>query len=290
MGIYQFAACGNFSIVRRTADWLAGRPSKEVVGFVSNLVRRNIYVHAYGDDYFVPETLAYRRQHFRHSSLIIGVDPAAKSFINVCYRSDGRLRSSRISFAEYTESIQLFKYRVAKAGDDALWDEIEHVDRADLEIRFDLVLKQLSDYLEGRRNHTKYLRGGEFALSHAPGLDLDDPSGAYGVSVYEAYRHYLGAVPSLGVDLRATRILLEHKSVVLGCLRAAEDARILQASFSAEYMEHVVQRTQGMHLIVTEAQKRRDQHMLSQVFQILRQIESHERRILGRVLSVLKQG
>jgi len=82
------------------------------------------------------------------------------------------------------------------------------------------ILQRIRDYLSGTDNSQKYLEGA-FTPPSLVGIaltdgDRDDRRGAYGVGIYDSFRRYLSDIVSERdvIDLRATRVLMEHKQVL----------------------------------------------------------------------------
>lgn len=183
-------------------------------------IRAGSYIHLWVDDFFVPNTKSYNVRHRRHALLLIGCDREGNRFLGVTYVRSGVLAEVWITREELVASLNMELHALVLPNGAAQVEELRPKrDPVVGKIR-GLVSAQLSDYIRGANNLSDYRDGGKYAFPDGSGVQIVDAPGSYGIQTYSAICTYLKikSAKKETIDLRVTRLLWEHKKMLLEAL------------------------------------------------------------------------
>jgi hypothetical protein len=225
MGFDQFAALGCFRISQHEVDSPGVRASGELVQLTRACLEKGHVVFIYIDEYFVPGTKCHSVRHHRHPLLIVGCDESSKELIGVTYRADEQLGTVKVSFGSYIEGIYSRAGRITGRYHDAtVFKEIAVAEGTPDRFDGKAYLERLASYYTGSDDSARYLSGGWSVPNPETAgqvyWDVPSTEGAFGISIYAAWKKYLTAVMTNRVDcdMRATRVLMDHKELMTRAL------------------------------------------------------------------------
>lgn len=178
------------------------------------------FVFTFVDEFFARGSTCYLRRNFRHACLIVGASVRHREFTIAGYGADGTFATRTVPFGVFAAGVWSGRYRGATPTPVTihhLWPEAQPPTRLDPP----LIRAQLIEYLSGKVDPDKYLRGVFSVPGYPAGPALPDHSNAYGHAMYHFFRRYLEGLVAerQPIDLRATRLLLEHKQLLERALR-----------------------------------------------------------------------
>jgi len=202
-------------------DWKAGDAGASAAASetVAEALRAGFHVVAIADKRFVPGTPAYGKFANPHWVVLFEHRPGEKIFGGAAYVAGGAFGAVRLSDRLLRRA--LASESAARFAQSARIPRLQLVGRGGwggkaLDLR--IMARQFADFLDGRDTSNSYL---DRRLCNP-----DPPrSVVYGQAVYEPIRHHFRRWAETGspLDLRATRVLLEHKELMrtrVGLMRA----------------------------------------------------------------------
>ena len=281
---HDYAALGYLTIKPWQAGELLPQGAARMAQALVDIIGSGGYVHAYINEFFMPAHGCFLRQHFRHSTLLVGYEPAARSFIHARYQRDGAFRLGKIPARVFIESLRLEKYGIQKKGSEVLLEAIRPAAELPPAVDPGLIQRQLRAYREGTDNADDYEADGPYAIGASRAVRLADQRGQYGRAVYDSFRRYFEGFgqKSWPLDLRATRTLLEHKQMVQRALqRASRDRRQLRL---ADEYGALIPLAKRLHLTALAMQLGAAPPAAGPPAGLLDELETTEHRILGDFL------
>lgn len=259
---------------------------------ITNSLNRGNYPMIFVDEFFNPSSSKYRHNHyFLHPCLILGIDPKRNRFIHPCYSNTGSFTPGNIPYSLFFKGVSSCIKTKNVTDRQVLFWELKRIGRNSGGFNHDLVRDQLLDYLSGQNNNEKYYSG----PFHVPNVaeskrDRDSyfphPEDRFGIAVYENYRNYVNRAIESGtpIDLRATRILWEHKNCILNIIEKFT-SRTNRESIWSEY-KGVRNTAHQFHLMALEWKIKRDPNIRKPLFKSLGTIRSKEEQVLRSLLTL----
>lgn len=284
VGPTQFAQLGYYSMeARYHDDVIASRPT-DLIHECADLLAQGAYLRAIINEFFIPGSTRYMKKHHRHDILLIGYSRERKTFQYVAYQSDGSLAVNEVPACVLIEGMHLRRYGVFKEAVPVALEIIRLRTESPAAINRDLIKVQLQEYLSGVDNVAKYHPGGAFSIPGVGGVVLDDPAGYCGVRVYDCYETYFRFCSSFAhrIDLRATRVLMEHKAMIKLTLVALFTGT--NAITAVERFDAVIALTRKLHLTAFALSQHPDRARVDSLISISRDIRGSEESLLSDLL------
>jgi hypothetical protein len=260
-------------------------PIREKISLLERLLATS-YLRANLNSFYIPGTVAHLRRFRREDTLITGCDAGHGHASIVTYNRRGEFGECRVSLRWLLLGL-LSRYESRLADNDA-FRPLGHVNdlrsiavRAAFPTYFDrdAVLSQIQSHLESAPP-APFVTAGDESRRH-------DHDGWYGVSVYDSLIEYLrqSARWPEQVDLRSTRMLWEHKTLMLERLRVFGELGLVVPMPVMSVFQTVAARAHAFHLYFVQCRRegRRDP-----AFDPIRCIESIRQDEIDGLAEVLR--
>lgn len=215
----------------RIASWDAAATRKtgsvQVQERIAAALVQGRYVHLFVDEFFIPESRVFLRRHLRHEHLVFGFDAKEQSFIGASYLRSDEFGVTRTPVGLMGAAMESRGGRLPDwySNSDIVW-ELEPAAASQGDGGPGVLIRALTAYLEGTRGAAMFLSAvldanGVSAAAVEGFENLQPRAGdVLGVDVYAPLLELLLAACGRrnGYDLRATRLLWEHKAILKRCL------------------------------------------------------------------------
>jgi hypothetical protein len=292
--IEHLAALGYFA----TREWTShaiDRPHALIIGDLVRVLESGRYLLVRANEAYMPGSRNFLRVDHRHGFLITGYTPRQRCFVGPAYGTDGEFRLREVPAMFMAEAI-----RNARGGVVGTYNEtrqvieVEPTSTAAAPVNPAQILARLRDYVRGIDNAHKYL-GGAFTppplMNALPAYyDGHDRQGTYGTRIYDSFRRYLSVViaDAGALDLRATRVLMDHKHMMATCLRLLANDGWIPPAIPESYADVIALAT-ALHHAALAWTVTRDPSTGRRVYDLLDDLQSAEMESLG-VLRFCGQG
>ncbi len=196
--------CGEDNIMWRTCLDLPEKPqgisNSEIIELMRLMLKNHHYIIGRYNERYIPGKNAYCEYDYMHDYILYGFDDKRKVFFSVGYMRDGRCRPFEITYEDMYKSIL-----------NGLWGKYQFAFMLyNLESRFDLNLDRIAGELFDYVN----------SVSHRPITVLERNYGMK--SIHMLQQTFLeeaeGEIQPY-IDMRVTRSLMEHKYMLLFCMK-----------------------------------------------------------------------
>ena len=249
--------------------------SEDIVPFIIACIDNGYYVQPTIDEYFLPDSPAYKKSHFIHETLIYGYNNQA--FTGIGFNKNGNyatyhIRSSElaqaIGHADLTDHYDPYGVRLFKYAPHAKYD-----------FDINLVREQLADFLYSRNTSQR------FRMLANPSDD------AYGLAIYTCLKRYIESFLFSSFDILPTHILWEHKKCMVDRLKYMEAQGYLKSKygFSVQYDE-IARKTGILRMLLLKFKITRRPDLIHRVLSHLDTIAEMEKRLLQDLLKSIEIG
>jgi hypothetical protein len=285
--IEHLAALGYFA----TSEWTdeaIDRPDAAVIDDLLKALESGRYLFVRANERYMPASRCFLRSDHRHGFLVTGYSPRRRCFSGPAYAGDGEFKLREVPAIFMAEAVR----SMCGGGVPGAYNETRQVleampaRTAAQTVDTAQIFDRLRDYARGVDNHQKYLNGA-FTLPNLADLpladcDRDDWQGTYGIRIYESFRRYLSGVldDKHGIDLRATRVLMDHKHVIDAALRVLARAGWIEPAAITRYADVITMATR-LHQAAIVWNVGRDRDSGCRVYDLLDDVQSREMESLS---------
>lgn len=222
------------------------------------------------DDYYMQGKSWYKENHAPHSGLVCGYDQEKKAFSIYAYDKDWRYRVFEMPQAAMDRGrIGALK----RAKNPTLYGLKPKADKCELHVP--TICMRLRDYLNS--SFKKYPAD----IHKHPASSMNR---AYGIVVHDYLALYLdrlldGSIPYDHMDRRIFRLIWDHKSVMLGRIKAVEELLMLGCQISQKY-EPLVKQAEKMRMMYAIYNRRKRDSLLVEIKKLLLDLREREAPIL----------
>lgn len=257
------------------------------------------YIHIYVDEYYIPKTRFFGLSHNIHELLLIGFDSKRETVIGVTYLRDGSFGQVEIPYYLLLEAIYSNEWhRKDDPPNPIVVRQIERLHPQEKPLDQSAVREQIRDYVNGIDNSEKYLKG-KFSspfYNHAKGVYIFNGSydyrdrrhidGAYGISIYDSYVTYIKNCleKRAPIDMRATRILVEHKTILSACLRPLVTPASARKCQDLPELKRIIQLARGVHMAAFTFNLKYDPSIGKDILNKISELRELERETLSAVI------
>ncbi|MBQ9121667.1 MAG: hypothetical protein IJY12_04850 [Clostridia bacterium] len=228
---------------------------------VKTLLDNGCYVHGSWNEKYIPAKRAYGQTDRMHDYMLIGYEEAERIFYSVGYTKRDRYEEFTVTFEEYADSLRNSKNRCIDLNTCRFCAD------GDFSLNKEGLLQELSDYIAS--TNTQTLHSGR----------------AYGLSGIRALKQYV-AENEGAVDIRYTRLLMEHKALMQ--LRMDYLCGTTHAALSESY--RTVSRTaKQLYLLSIKYNMIHKKEVLAAILDHFDTILSEEERLLPQLLALVKE-
>lgn len=237
-----------------------------LIDFLKNAIQNGNYIYTIVNEYHIPHRNAYHSREFWHDICVYGYSD--DGFYTLGYDDQRRYTSNIVSFNEFELSepdfINLLKVKST----------------AQSKLDLGQIYELLNDYLYPSNRTAVY------------GIwTLNNDEMFYGLKAYKYFYDHFDMLRAKKVDfdVRAFRLLLEHKQIMYKRLVYLCDKNILKTGKHVLEYEAIVQQAEKIRLISVKYSIKGDDTTLQRLSENLSAMIENEKDILTEVLSALKQ-
>lgn len=211
--------CINFSLLQ---DFYVGYPfidkqiltrnslkGNNIIDFFINNINYNWYTHLILDEFFVPNKLAYQKEHFFHDNMICGYDKTKKNFVVYGYSDNLTLGISYISFEQIEhayynlDSLSTFPYDEKMNYENTIF-----MIRKNENMKYDLNMELISESL------LEYIHSFSYAKHFKMFQNLNNGK-VYGINVIEKLiMEFERGNTEIIEDIRLLTTIYEHNLIM----------------------------------------------------------------------------
>ena len=247
----------------------------DILSFLTGSIDKGYHVSLYVDEYYIPNTKAYKKVHFTHDLLVSGYSKKNKSLFVSTYMNQ-KYVSTTITFREFLKS---FKEVDTERFDYAELIRLFRYNNKPYPFNVGLTIDYLSDYLRAS-NH--------FRCASFP----DESHLAFGVAIYHYLKRNLLADADRGIkeiDIRPTHILWEHKLAMKNRIEFLLDNQYIKSHEIYTEYSSIENSTQKIRLALIRYNISGKKDQIHYICNTLDQIMSQERTTLEKLLKELKE-
>jgi hypothetical protein len=254
------------------------------------------YLCGYLDEFYIPESPTFNRRHNKHETLLCGYDSSLNSVGLAMYDSRGNFRIIQ------TPLLNVLLALTSKEGwppeytydarDRAMGfcDEMRKpfylITPAEAEchsINASLVYAQFEDALNSRSTYSAYIGD--------PLTNWTENEGVYGLAYYDSCADFVALCldSARPIDLRATRLIVEHKAMMLERLTQLESQGYIFGDGVRTAYRNMLSMAKGIHLNCIASVVRGVQKGGGQIVKDLRALPDIERGALQLITTALRE-
>ena len=251
--------------------------SLEILDFVSwfsALIEDGWYIYVFLDDYYIEAKISvYHKTHFRHTSLIYGVDEDNKLFYAIGYIEDQKYKEFTIPFEDFRKAISTHFDRdnepfIKKAIDRVEFDAF----RINPAYKFEFNLKEvylgISDYLNSCNPHNR-----------------DKQGFVYGINCEHSFIDYVSKSSNF-LDPRFSRFFMEMKDITLRRLEYLSREGYISTQCRDLYAP-LVKKQNAIHMLFLKYNIKQSAEVINRICDMMEEIIADEERVLRNVKSEL---
>lgn len=247
----------------------------DIVPFIIACIDKGYYVRLTVDEYFLPDSPAYRKRQFIHETLIYGYNK--QTFIGIGYNKQGDYAAYPIAFSELKQAV-LHANLTGHYDPDGL-RLFQYDPHAKYDFDIHLVREHLADLLYACNTSERFRM-------------LANPTdGAYGLATYDCLKHFLASFlsPPFSSDIRPVHILWEHKKCMVERLKYMEMHGYikLEDGFSVQ-CDELARKTGMIRMMLLKFRKTRNQDLIRRMCSHLDVLAEEERGLLQDLLDTLE--
>lgn len=176
----------------------------DIQDFLVDAIDSGWYIISSYDEFYIPNTRSYQKNHFNHDFMIYGYDLCKKEYIMNIYTSRMKLESNFVPFDCFNEAF------FANESDDFEFNRINLYRKKEFfSYDFDkqLLIEQLCDYVHSTCSNRRYL------------VPYGHDKRIFGIDIYSYIISIFKEQDNSAFDLRILYLLWEHKK----CMRMRID-------------------------------------------------------------------
>lgn len=174
----------------------------DIIRYVIDKMDLGYYVELWLDEFYIPDTEAYKTYTFHHQTLLYGYDRKHQRFNIFHFEKNGYFEAAVITFEEFTKSF-MSAYRVRNIHwiEDVIFMKPCKPDFI-YQVNLELIIFYLEEYLQGNNTYR--------TLQYC----YQEPENKYGKDIYNEIINLLKEDSEDFEDYRITNIILEHKKIM----------------------------------------------------------------------------
>lgn len=232
-------------------------PSFDILGIVKDMLDHGYYAGGLNNEKYVRAKKAYQAYDHVHDYIIFGYDDEKSVFKSAGYVANQKYEYFDLYYDDYIESLKNFCFKRMAIFFHRIDGSVEPV------IKIDEIKRKTEDYLLSRKNKT--------TVSAA---DL------YGISVWRKLAsHFANLTEDKYPDIRASRAMLEHKTIMLDRIRLLAEMNFIPDACKA-YEEAVVQPSYIAYMLCLKFTMTEKRELLQRIAELIEQICLDEEQIL----------
>lgn len=282
----RFADCESLKtglVNRQLLSWSAfSQLGLDINEIVRKFIDQEYYAYFQVDEYYIPETFCYQKEHFVHDIMIYGYD-TEKQIFYVCGYNKEFLFGRRIcTFTEFQEALY-----ANKCEKDKMWADKIRFYKYNRGMKYPLNTKliklYLKDYLNGESTFETYDR-----------YDSTENDVVYGIKVYDLILKHINQVKESIVhnertrklDYRIFRFLFQYKKLMLMRLEYISKNDTDLGEIPEEYKEEYTC-SKKIHGLALRFELLNDTSILDKMSRYITEMEKQDRIILKKVIDKL---
>lgn len=287
LGIRQFEVLGYLQIDEWTTEQISKQSSSEQVSKFISALHAGRFLSLIVDEFYIRGTAAYLRYQFLHEIMVVGYESRTKCFITVGYLPQGSFGRRSVPATMLVAAMRSYSDSdMGHYGRTPRCTEIENNTACAPTINSSSIALQLQSYLAGSNDVTSYVNqhfGPNTAMFTILGRRYDN-DGQMGISAYALFKEYLKSSVKNGraIDLRATRVVCEHKSQILEIVKYLSGEPNSE-SYVREY-QIIAQLAEKLHLIAFAYNVSKPADVVDRLINLLDEIVHRERQLLNNLL------
>jgi len=241
---------------------------------ICHMMNEGYYLYGNINERYIPNRSAYQKHDLTHNILFYGLETSLRVFDSIAYRNETDssfdYRSEELDYDDFVTSIK----NTHKESYIHFSKNYLHFfkNKPDYDFQFDanLLLRQLCDYVDAQNI--------AFATQCSPNR-------VYGMAVYDAIINSFKS--SEKIDLRATKLLLEHKQCMLQRIEYLVSSRIISTKDDLLDYEKIVQVFNKIHLLAIKYHLTQSQAVKELIYKEIEQAIAVEKEILQKLIIAL---
>lgn len=247
-------------------------------------ILRKSYIYTTLDLYYIPGSISHGTNHFLHDILLLGWNPQQSTVTLTCgFDGQGKYAIVSLPLSHLALSLKSTRARQLRAKASTRSYVIGYNPGGPPALDLNLIGKQLVNYRHGRSCADLGIAVPETARSYEP----TESNGLYGLDVYDILNVYFDykIYHRKFLDLRATRLLWEHKMLMVERLRVCSRLGLKVPGRSISIYEQVAEIAKKIHMTFYFWQSgRTDGAELRSVLPMLAPLRSLESEALDAIL------
>ena len=234
----------------------------DLIGLIKFMLKSNYYLIGNFNEYYIPRKKPYKEFDFIHDYVLFGYNDSEAQLKSAGYIDTQKYEKFDIGYANYLESI----YKMGSSRVDLCFYRIN----TDFEVKFDieLVAQHMKDYINSRcstRDNNDYL---------------------YGISAWDMLAKYIQKNEKPFLDLRYTRVFMEHKSLMFSRLNVLLDKGYLHNKDMLEqYCVEIVEQARLIHHMCLKYNLSHNTDIVDRTYDIIKAINQKEYNLLRDVIN-----
>jgi len=240
----------------------------DFVGVAKELINNGWYIVAIVDEYHVPETGKYHKNHYSHSLMIFGYDDEKECFASIGYTAGQKYCSHELTYKEYEKAIR--GILIDDSGNESIGFKKIEFEAFKENPQYDYIfdIKQfyhsLDDYIE-----SYYSEG--FNSRHK-----------YGIECERVFSAYISSPQIRELDPRYSRFFMELKQLMVRRLSYLADENVISNSLAEEYAP-VCRNQEIVHNLFIKYGVSHDEALRTRIGDLMNKIIEREVSVLMRV-------
>lgn len=248
-----------------------------IISFVIDCIDLNNYIEIRTNQYYIPASQSYKKDHFFHDTLIYGYDKQ-KQTVNIAdFYSNGIFTLTEMSFESLDNAYNLIK----NCNDTYSANRIDIIKKIEVEYNFDLskFKIELCDYLHSNNSTLSYEAKNKTVNSNQ----------VFGIAVYNSLLDWLNHKTDgnkKNIDYRPFHFLYDHKISISKILLHIVNIGIIKESSIIEQWSEIEQKSLFLRNIYIKYAITLDIKLKNRMINLLLQLKESETRILQSLESI----
>lgn len=234
----------------------------DLLGLIKFMIKSKYYLTGNFNEYYIPRKKTYKDFDFIHDYILFGYDDSKCCFKSAGYLDTQKYENFEIEYDKYLESI----YKIGSNRVN-LWF---HRINTDFEVRFDseFVMQQMKEYI----NSEHY-------------SNIGDNDHLYGICVWDMLAEYIFENKLLFLDLRYTRLFMEHKNLMFSRLKILLEKGLMDnINILKKYDLEIVKQAELVHYLCLKYNLSHDIDVIVRTYDIIRTINQKEYELLNGIV------
>ena len=238
----------------------------DVTDLLEFMFQSGYYLTGVYNEYYIPRKKPYKEFNYLHDYVLFGFDDRKKVFLSAGYIDTQKYETFEINYSDYLESIckigtsrvNLWFYKINK----------------DFEVGFDIkyIVQQLENYIN----------------SVVP-PDSTVSNDIYGIRVWDWLADYINKNANPFLDLRYTRLFMEHKDLMFARLCVLRNEGHLNNTILEMYYQEIVKPARLVHYLCLKYNLSHDSDINTRAYKIIKDINKSEHAVLNETIEQIKQ-